>query len=317
MKSLKGRLIFALGTLVVIALCPWLGPEFSADQREFVLWQLRVPRVLMAALVGMVLGTCGAAYQTIFSNPLATPSTVGTTAGAALGALVAVLMGGTTAWALPIVALCAFAGALVVTLFIAAIAASGRARSNDILLAGIAITLAAGAISTGLQFQADMASTFEAIRWSLGNLSQIGFRGVLMILPFALIATVTILFNARALESMMLGEAKAKSQGVDVVRVRSIVLGVGALGVGACVAWCGPISFVGLIVPHVMRIFFGSTRRILLPMSAVFGAGFLVVCDTVARTLLEGRDLPVGVMTAGIGAPFLVWLVIHPNRRSL
>ena len=312
-----GRVGVTLAVLGVAIACPWVGPELSGDQADFVFWQLRVPRAIMAGLVGMVLGTCGAAYQTIFSNPLATPSTVGTTAGGALGALVAVLVGGTGTVFMPMIALCAFVGALVVTFFIAAIASSGRAQIHDVLLAGIAMTLAAGAVSTGLQFHADMATTFEAVRWSLGNLAQVGYRGVLMILPFALISVVTMLAYVRALESMMLGEEKAKSQGVSVVRVRTLVLGVGALGVGACVAWCGPIAFVGLIVPHLVRMGFGASRHVLLPMSAVCGAGFLVVCDTVARTCLSGRELPVGVMTAGIGAPLLIWLITQPSSKRV
>ena len=213
------------------------------------------------------------------------------------------------------VALCAFAGALIVTFSIAYIAASGRARIHDVLLAGIAMTLAAGAISTGLQFQADMASTFEAVRWSLGNLAQVGYQGVAMLAPFAVVTVLTMLMHARALESMMLGEEKARSQGVSVVRVRTLVLGIGALGVGACVAWCGPIAFVGLIVPHFARMLFGASRRLLLPMSAVMGAGFLVLCDTVARTCLDGRELPVGVMTSGIGAPLLIWMITRPVRK--
>ena len=310
------RTVLYLGAIFVVAgivtLCPWIGPDIAPEQFEFVFWKLRVPRVLMAALVGMVLGICGASYQTIFSNVLATPSTVGTTAGAALGALIAVLVGGLGTTSIPMVAMCAFAGALVVTFCISYIAASGRARIHDVLLAGIAMTLAAGAISTGLQFQADMASTFEAVRWSLGNLAQVGYQGVAMLAPFALITVVTMLMHSRALESMMLGEEKARSQGVSVVRVRTLVLGVGALGVGACVAWCGPIACVGLIVPHFARMLFGASRRLLLPMSAVMGAGFLVLCDTVARTCLDGRELPVGVMTSGIGAPLLIWMITRP-----
>ena len=298
--------------LGVVAICPWIGPDVSPEQFDFVFWQLRVPRVAMATLVGMVLGICGAAYQTIFSNVLATPSTVGTTAGAALGALIAVLVGGMGTAYIPMVAICAFIGALAVTFCIAYIAASGRARIHDVLLAGIAMTLAAGAISTGLQFQADMASTFEAVRWSLGNLAQVGYKGVVMLVPFALVTVVTMMMHSRALESMMLGEEKARSQGVSVVRVRTLVLGVGALGVGASVAWCGPIAFVGLIVPHFVRKAFGASRRLLLPMSALLGAGFLVLCDTVARTCLDGRELPVGVMTSGLGAPLLIWMITRP-----
>jgi len=316
MKESWRWVIGCVGVVLVLLVCPWIGPSFSADQMDFVFWQLRVPRVLMAAMVGTVLASCGAAYQTVFSNPLATPSTVGTTAGAALGALVAVLIGGKGVTLMPLIALCAFGGALAVTVLIAGIASSGRASIHDVLLAGIAITLAAGALSMGLQYQADMAATFEAVRWSLGNLSQVGYRGVWMLAPFAVLTVAVTLGHVRALESMVLGEARAQSQGVSVVRVRTLLLGVGAIGVGATVAWCGPISFVGLIVPHLVRMGVGSSRRVLLPMSAISGAGFLVVCDTIARTCIPGRDLPVGVMTAAIGAPLLLWLILGGRTGS-
>lgn len=303
-------------SLLLLALCPFVGPTLDVESGGFIFWQLRVPRLLMALMVGGTLGLAGAVYQTIFSNPLATPSTVGTTAGAVLGALVAVvLLGGSGVSGIPVVAIAAFVGALVVTVIVAAIAASGRARANDVLLAGIALTLAAGAVSTGLQYQADMAATFEAVRWSLGNLAQVGYQGVLMLSPFVVFAGVALLTQTRALEALVGGEGRAHSQGVDVPRVRAIGLGVGALGVGACVAWCGPIAFVGLIVPHMVRLSMGASRRVLLPMSALVGAAFLAVCDTIARVIIPGRDLPVGVLTAAIGAPLIVWLIVRRPRR--
>jgi ABC-type Fe3+-siderophore transport system permease subunit len=305
------RVLFtALLSLVLLCLTPLIGPPLDGDQAEFIFWQLRVPRAVMGALVGSTLGLVGAVYQTIFVNPLATPSTVGTTAGAALGALAAVVLLDQSRWGgMPAIAMAAFLGALLVTLLVAAIASSGRARMNDVLLAGIALSLAASALTTGLQFQADMSTTFQAVRWSLGNLAQIGYGGVLVLLPFVVVTTVFLLTQTKALEAMVGGEDRAHSQGVDIVRVRAMTLGVGALGVGACVAWCGPIAFVGLIVPHIVRLSLSASRRILLPMSALFGAAFLSLCDAIARVILPGRDLPVGVVTAALGAPLIVWLV--------
>jgi len=305
-------IIVCLGLLI---LCPFVGPSLHVDSGGFIFWQLRVPRLLMALMVGATMGLSGAVYQTLFANPLATPSTVGTTAGAVLGALVAVVvLGGGGMLGIPMIAIAAFVGALVVTLIVAAIAASGRARVNDVLLAGIALTLAAGALSTGLQYQADMAATFQAVRWSLGNLAQVGYQGVLMLSPFVLFTCVVLLTQIRPLQTLVGGEGRAHSQGVNVPRVRSIGLGMGALGVGACVAWCGPIAFVGLIVPHLVRLSLGASRRVLLPMSMLMGAAFLAVCDTLARVILPGRDLPVGVLTAAIGAPLLVWLIVRRPR---
>ena len=293
---------------MVICLAPWLGTPLHAEHGDFVLYQLRIPRVLLGVIVGAMLGLTGAVYQAVFDNPLATPSTVGTTAGAALGALsVLVLLPGHSS--LPMVSIAAFTGALIVTFAIAAIAASGRARINDVLLAGIAISLAAGAITTGLQFQADIAATFEAVRWSLGQLTQVGYSGVQLLAPVAVFCIFILLSQTRALESMIGGEERAHAQGVNIRRTRTIALATGALGVGACVAWCGPIAFVGLIVPHLVRLGLGATRRVLFPMSALVGAGFLVFCDGLARVMMPNHDLPVGVVTAMLGAPLLVWLV--------
>lgn len=299
------------GSIICFAASFW-GSDVSDPVGSFILWELRVPRVLMALLVGSTLSLVGAVYQTVLANPLAAPSTVGTTAGATLGALIAVSAGvASTVGGLPIVAVAAFAGAMGVTLLLTTLATNGRAQVPDILLLGVAITLATGAIATGIQYSVDTISLATAVRWSLGHLPQVGYRGILLLLPFVVIVMITLLSQTRALESLVGGEERAHAQGVDIPRLRALCLGGGALGVSACVAWCGPIAFVGLIVPHLVRRTIGTSRRTLLPMSAVCGGFFLVVCDMVARMILPGRELPVGVLTAAIGAPTLAWLIAH------
>jgi iron complex transport system permease protein len=302
-------------SLGAIGLAPVLGDTLTGDTGDFVFWELRVPRALLGCMVGAVLGLTGAVYQTVFSNPLAIPSTVGTTAGASLGVLVVlVLFPGAELFGMSAMPVAAFLGALLVTLLIAGVAASGRARVNDILLVGIGITLASSALYTGLQFQADMDATFQAVRWSLGSLAKIGYEDVVGLAPFAVITVAVLMTQIRALEAMTGGEERAFSQGVDVVRVRTLCLGIGALGVGASVAVCGPIAFVGLLVPHLVRKLLGARRRVLLPMSALTGAAFLALCDGLARWALPDRNLPVGVITAALGAPLLVALVF--KRKS-
>lgn len=299
-------------SLAVLAAAPWIGPPVDPETRDFVLWQLRVPRVLVGALVGSTLGLVGAVYQALFDNPLATPSTTGTTAGAALGALAAlVLLPDARVAGSGVVALSAFVGASLANAAVAALAAGGRARIEDVLLAGVGLTLGASALTTGLQVQADMAATFKAVRWSLGSLGQVGYDGVAWLLPVVVLTQGILFGHLRALEVLVGGEARAHSQGVDVVRTRTALLGAGALGVGACVAWAGPIAFVGLVVPHLVRLGVGARRRVLLPLSSLVGASFLVGCDAAARTLLGGRELPVGVLTAALGAPLLVFLVVR------
>ncbi|RYZ40679.1 MAG: iron ABC transporter permease, partial [Myxococcaceae bacterium] len=210
---------------------------------------------------------------------------------------------------LPFITAAAFVGALGVSLVVAAIAAGRRVRMNDVVLAGIACSMAAGALATGLQFSADSAELMAATRWSLGHLPQVGYSGVLMLSPFALVTGVGLLALTRALEVFIAGEEHAESQGVPVRRVRTVAIGLGALGVAACVAWCGPIAFVELIVPHLVRRTLGVSRRVLLPGSVLVGAAFLALCDASARVILPGRELPVGVVTAALGTPLLVYLV--------
>ncbi|MCF6228885.1 MAG: iron ABC transporter permease [Planctomycetes bacterium] len=309
--------LLLLVSLAIIVVAPFIGGELPEESASFIIWELRVPRVLVAALVGGCLSLVGACYQTIFHNPLAAPSTVGTTAGAVLGVLVALVVL-PASWlassGLPLHAVAAFVGAMLVSLLVAAIARNTNARVNDVLLAGIAVSLAAGALSAGLQYSADESRTYAAVQWTLGYLPQVGYRGVLLLSCFVLPVSVVLLMQTRSLEALLGGEERASTQGVNVAAVRSLVIIVGALGVAAGVAWCGPIAFVGLIVPHIARIWTGVQRRKLLPLSLIFGAAFLVACDTLARLIIPGRELPVGVLTASLGAPLLVYLVARRSK---
>lgn len=312
---MKRVALIVLACLGLCAIAPFLGPSLGADQAEFVLWQLRIPRLLVAMMAGSVLSLTGACFQILFANPLASESTVGTISGAALGALVAFVSGATiTASGLPAVVLGSFLGALAVTSSLTALAAQGRIRTNDVLLAGIALSIAAGAIAQVLQSLATSNATLAAAQWSLGQLSQVGYRGVILLLPFTAAVLGLLLSQARAFATLSAGEERAYSQGVDVRKLRLVTLSLGALGVGACVAWCGPIPFVGLIVPHIVRRLVRAQLRFFLPLSALGGATFLSICDTAARLLIPGREIPVGVITAVLGAPTLLWLVTR--RRS-
>jgi len=301
---------FCGASLFVAALSLWIGPSFRGPTADFVLLQLRLPRLLVGALVGATLGLSGAAFQAVFNNPLATPSTVGTTAGATLGALLALALDtGDGILGMSLVTASAFGGALVTSLIVSGLAASGRLSKNDVLLAGIAVTLAASALASGIQFASDARALVAAAQWSLGQLPQVGYRGVWLLAPFTASTLTGLLALGRPLQNLVQGEDLAQAQGVDVGRLRFLVLLLASLGVAACVAWCGPIAFVGLIVPHIVRLSVGPALRTLLPLSFIGGAAFLVLCDAVARVVLPGRELPVGVITAALGAPALVFLV--------
>jgi iron complex transport system permease protein len=307
--------LIVLVCVTLFATAVLVGQSLSGPEGAFIVWQLRLPRVLVGALVGATLALVGAVFQALFQNPLATSDTVGTTAGATVGALAALAFDGSrTVQGLPLVTVCAFLGALGASFLVASFASSRRAHSSDVLLAGIAVTLATSAFASGIQYVSDSRALFAATQWALGQLPQVGYRGVLLLLPICAASSALLLLLTRHLQAFALGEELAHSQGVNVPRLRFAALGLGSLGVAACVAWCGPIAFVGLIVPHLVRLLLGPSYRVLLPMSLVVGGAFLVSCDLFARLVLPGRELPVGIVTAALGAPALVALVARARR---
>lgn len=308
----RRALLLAGTSLALMALAVLVGPRLEGAEGAFILWQLRVPRVLVGGLVGGTLALTGAAFQTLFANPLASESTVGTTAGATLGALTALaldLPGG-----FPVLFGCACLGAALTSLSVMLVARSGRAAMSDVLLAGITVTVATGALSVGLQYVSDSRALVAAARWSLGQLPQVGYEGVLVLAPLVVPAWLVLLALGRALQTFAFGEELSASRGVNVSRLRTLVLAASSLSVAACVAWCGPIAFVGLIVPHVVRRSVGPALGRVLPLSLVTGATFLVLCDGLARSVSPGRELPVGVVTAALGAPALVLLLFRARK---
>jgi iron complex transport system permease protein len=313
---LRARLLsIVVGCVLLLFAAVLVGSRLEGAQGEFIVWQLRVPRVLIGMAVGATLALVGAVFQALFQNPLATSDTVGTTAGATVGALFAFALDSSRSMqGLPLVTVCAFAGALTASLLVASFASSRSAHSSDILLAGIAVTLASSALASGLQYVSDSRALFSATQWSLGQLPQVGYRGVLLLAPLCAVSCTSLLLLTRPLQAFALGEELAHSQGVNVPRLRLLALGLGSLGVAACVAWCGPIAFVGLIVPHLVRRLLGGSYRTLLPMSLCVGAATLVTCDAFARLIVPGRELPVGIITAALGAPTLVVLVARGRR---
>jgi len=313
MSSRVPVVILASVALLMAALL--VGVPLEGARGDFILWELRVPRVIVGALVGGTLALVGACFQTLFQNPLATESTVGTTAGSTLGALAALAIDVPAFGSFPALFAASFAGALLASLVVFLVAASGRARIGDVLLAGIAVSVATGALSMGLQYIADSRALVAAARWSLGQLPQVGYTGVAVLLPILLPVWVGLLLLTRALQTFSFGDELAHARGVNVMRLRVLVLGLGSLAVAGTVAWCGPIAFVGLLVPHLVRLAAGPQLGRLLPLSLIGGAGFLVACDAVARSLVPGRELPVGVVTATLGAPGLILLLVRSGKN--
>ncbi len=275
-----------------------------------ILWLVRLPRVVLGALVGGTLALSGAAYQAVFRNPLADPYLLGVAAGAGLGATVAIVAGGGSSWWVPPAA---FAGAtLAVVLAYGFSRLPGGSSSTSLILAGVAVAAFLTAIQTYIQQRND-----ETIRvvysWILGRLSTNGWSETLMVLPYVAIAGVVIIGHRRLLDVMAVGDAEAATLGVHVARVRLIVVAAATLGSAAVVAVSGLIGFVGIIVPHAIRLMFGVGNRIVLPLAALGGAAFLVMADIAARVTLAPAELPIGVVTAFAGAPFFA-LVLRRSR---
>jgi iron complex transport system permease protein len=305
-----GLALLLLGPLLSLAV-----PSLPESAPSFVLFQLRVPRLLAGLLVGGTLGLSGAATQAVFANPLSTPSTTGTLAGATLGALLAmVLFPSLSLGGFSLIVICSFVFALGASLVVALLALGPARRTQDLLLIGIAVTLATTALSTGLEDIADARALVAAARWSLGSLAQVGYDRVLLAGALLLPLWIGILLQVRALQSLVLGDELAHTRGVAVARVRFRVLTLVAAAIGLVVAWCGPIAFVGLVVPHLIRLAIGASQRIVLPGSLIAGAGLLVFCDALGKLVVPGRELSVGVITALVGAPALALLVWRRGR---
>lgn len=309
--------ILIIGSLVVIGISPLFGILDWSQLTNLVLWQIRLPRIINGILVGATLSLSGCAFQHLFSNSLATPSTTGTTAGASLGVLMVIVLLPEGVWQSPyILVLFAFLGAIAISLPLALLATRPNIRIEDVLLAGIACTLATGALTTGLQFQADMSQTYRAVQWSLGSLSTVGYRNTIGLLIPTIVSLLGLYSQRRSLLLLLSGEEMAWNQGVDIPNVRAKTIVYAALGVGASVAWCGPIAFVGLLVPHMVKLFIGQSGRLVFRYSPIVGGAFLVCCDSIGRIALDGVELPVGVITAGLGAPLLISLVISNRRKQ-
>jgi iron complex transport system permease protein len=305
--------LLAAGWIAVLLLAPLVGSQ-ALDLAELaggdetagaIFWQLRLPRVLLAVLAGGVLAISGVAFQTLFRNPLAEPYTLGVAAGAALGAVLALQLVGEASFLA--VAAAAFAGALAVSGVILGLASTRHGlETGTLLLAGIAISLSCSALILFVQYLADFTRTFRMVRWMMGGLAVVGYDEVLWLLPWVVLAGGMILAHRWELNLLLTGEE----------RLRLLVLGAASLAVGALVAVAGPIGFVGLIVPHILRRWVGHDHLFLVPACLLGGGAFLALCDLAARTVMAPAELPVGVLTALLGGPFFLWLLVLRRRRA-
>jgi len=287
------------------------------QQAELILGQIRLPRSLLGLCVGAVLALSGVAMQGLFRNPLADPGLVGVSGGAALGAAIAIvggsLLGGLPpAWAPYLLSLCAFGGGLAVTAVVYRFGRrDGQTQVATMLLAGVALTAMSGAGVGLFTYLADDATLRSLTFWNLGSLNGASYPRLWPLLLVALGVALWLPRRADALNALLLGESEARHLGFAVERIKLELVLCTALGVGAAVAAAGLIGFIGLVVPHLMRLLVGPDHRVLLPASLLAGASLLLLADLAARLLLAPAELPIGIVTALLGAPFFLYLLVR------
>jgi iron complex transport system permease protein len=305
----------------------WLFPSFSANDAlsardQIIIYNIRLPRVIMGVLIGAALAVSGAVLQGLFRNPLADPGLVGVSAGSSLGAVAVIVLGATVlapltelfgTFALP---LAAFFGGLATTLVLYRVSTrQGRTSVATMLLAGIALGAMALAFTGILIFMADDRQLRDLTFWSLGSLAGATWQKVGTVAPIIVLALLATPFLSRGLNALALGEAAASHLGIPVQRLKYVAIVAVSAAVGASVAVSGGIGFVGIVVPHLLRLLIGPDNRYLLPASALLGASMLLLADAVSRTIVAPAELPIGIVTATVGAPFFLWILLR--RRGI
>lgn len=318
---------FGLGALLVCLAAPLVGSTPIDLRRVFdtsipfadnldaqIFFVARLPRVLAGVMVGAALASSGVVFQALLRNPLATPFTLGVSAGAALGAILVLtfhLPSGVAGFsAVPIAS---FAGALgaVVIVYALARAKHQKISTNTLLLAGVTLNSFFSALILFVQFLADYSQTFRTVRWLMGDLDVSSYAPLAAALPPMLLAFGAFAVLPKRMNLLSIGDESAASRGIDVHRTQRLAFASASLATGAAVSLGGPVGFIGIIVPHLVRLLVGADHRVVLPASAFGGAAFLVACDTIARTVMSPLEVPVGIITAVIGGPFFLWLLIR------
>jgi len=304
----------AVGKLLLARTLGWPAADYP-ETFATILFQIRLPRVMLMALTGAALASAGATYQGLFRNPLADPYLVGVASGAGLGATFIITFGlSATTVGLVAVPLGAFVGGVLTVGLVVMMARVGRSTPvTTMLLAGVAVGSFASAITTFWMLRSPEGVS-RALSWLLGGYAGGGWISVWIVLPYLLLGLIGVLVNARALNVLQLGEEQAKQLGIHVDRLKLMLVGAATLMTAAAVAFGGLIGFVGLVVPHILRMIGGPDYRRLILLSALGGAAFLIFADLVARTILAPQEIPVGVITALTGAPFFIFLLRRLKR---
>ena len=283
-----------------------------------IVWQIRAPRVVLAALVGSTLSIAGASYQGVFRNPLVDPYLLGVAAGAGLGATIVITVNrsGTSTWWIDPLPLAAFIGGLIAVLatYLVGTTGKGERSSTSLVLSGVAVTSLATAAQTFL-LQRNSDVVRQVYSWILGRLSSATWSDVRLVIPYVVLSTIALLLHRRLLDVLRVGDDEASALGVNVSRVRLVVVIAATLGTASVVAVSGLIGFVGIIVPHAVRLIVGTSYRVVLPVSLLFGAAFLILADIPGRVLDNPAETPIGVVTAFLGAPFFL-LILRARKTA-
>lgn len=322
---------FALFFIGVAMLCPLIGSvdidfarawahrgDIGSSLDASVLFLTRLPRLLLAALAGAALALSGAAFQALLRNPLAEPFTLGVSSGGALGAVLAIKLGlDISLFGFSPLILFSFTGAAGTIGVVYLLARTrGVLSTSLLLLAGVTVSFFFSALILLVFYLSDFTQTHSMLRWMMGGLDVIGYGEVARLIPFVLAGVVLLLAHAGALNQLSLGVELAAARGVNVRRTQRLCYFAASLATGSVVALAGPIGFVGLIVPHTVRLLIGADHRVLLPASVLAGAGFLILCDTAARTVLAPVEIPVGILTAALGGPFFIGLLLRAKKQE-
>lgn len=314
--SLKQTSLIILNKIPVLGKYIDLGDVKSTSL--MIILNVRLPRVIMAAIIGAGLSVSGASFQALFKNPMADPYILGVSSGAALGATIAMLLGlGTTFLGFSFVTFSAFIGAIVTTLIVYNIARVGNKVPNiTLLLAGIAMSfLLSSIISLIMTFKRDQIENI--VMWTMGSVSTASWSQVKLLMPFTIVGIIIIFLFSRDLNIMLLGDETAKNLGIEVDKIRKILLFICTVLVAGIVSVSGIIGFIGLIIPHIVRMIFGVNYRTVVLFSALYGSIFLIFCDTIARTIIDPIEIPVGIVTSIFGVPFFMYLLYKAKKKGL
>jgi iron complex transport system permease protein len=331
-KIITGIGLFFLIFLATLIITPLIGPTsidigkalsggFDAIDNvdADILFLARLPRILLGAITGAALSVTGAVFQALLRNDLAAPFTLGVSSGASLGAVIAIALNlNFTILGISTLSIAAFAGALGTMYLVFGLVKTrhGDFPTSILLLAGVTANFFFASMVMFIHYMSDFTQSFQIVRWLMGGLDITDYQTVWSILPFVIIGIGGLIYVSRDMNLISAGVQSAMSRGVDVVRTQKVGFILASLITGTVVAISGPIGFVGLIVPHIVRLMVGPDLRLLIPGSMFFGASFLILCDTVGRTLIAPAEIPVGVITAMLGGPFFVWLLKRQHKRG-